>query len=75
MATGNVVAASINEQDPANKLEPKFLIKNSPCFIGLNKNQPALQAKVNAIIEAAKKDGRLEAISEKWLHIALPKDL
>ena len=75
VATGNVVAASINEQDPANKLEPKFLIKNSPCFIGLNKNQPALQAKVNAIIEAAKKDGRLEAISEKWLHIALPKDL
>jgi polar amino acid transport system substrate-binding protein len=72
VATGNVVAASINEQKPDKMLEPKFLIKDSPCAIGLNKDQPALLEKVNAIIGKAKKDGRLGAIAQKWLHAPLP---
>lgn len=75
VATGNVVAASINEQGPAKMLESKFLIKNSPCYIGINKEQANLMAKLNAIIESAKKDGSLEAISQKWLHIGLPENL
>ena len=64
VATGNVVAASINGQNPAKKLEVKFLIKNSPCYIGLNKNQPELQKAVDDIITQAKKDGQLEAIAQ-----------
>lgn len=30
---------------------PSFMLKDSPCFIGLKKNQPALKAKVDALIE------------------------
>ncbi|MFH1805307.1 MAG: transporter substrate-binding domain-containing protein [Pseudomonadota bacterium] len=75
VATGNVVAAAIIERNPPKKPEPKFLIKNSPCYVGLNKEEPAFQAKVNEIIAAAKTDGRLEAISQKWLGISLPADL
>lgn len=75
VATGNVVAASINERNPAKKLETKFMIRNSPCYIGIAKQQDALLAEVNAIITAAKKDGALNAISEKWLHAPLPEDL
>ena len=56
-------------------LESKFLIKNSPCFIGINKDQPNLLAKLNGIIESAKKNGSLEAISQKWLHTKLPENL
>ncbi len=74
VATGNVVAASINGQNPTKRLEVKFLIKNSPCFIGLNKNQPELQAAINDVIAQAKKDGSLEAIAQKWLHTSLPQD-
>jgi ABC-type amino acid transport/signal transduction systems, periplasmic component/domain len=74
VATGNVVAASINGQKIAKQLEVKFLIKNSPCFIGLNKNQPELLAAVNEIIAQAKKDGQLEAIAQTWLHTPLPQD-
>ena len=74
VATGNVVAASINGQKPSKLLEVKFLIKNSPCYIGLNKNQPELQAAVNEIIAQAKKDGQLEAIAQNWLHTSLPQD-
>lgn len=75
VATGNVVAAAILERNPPKRPELKFLIKNSPCFIGLNKEQPALLAKVNAIIAAAKTDGSLNAIAQKWLSADLPKDL
>ena len=75
IATGNVVAAAILARDPDVKPEPKFILSQSPCFIGLNKGEPKLQAKVNAIIAAAKQDGRLEAISKKWLGAPLPGDL
>ncbi|WP_428029033.1 transporter substrate-binding domain-containing protein [Ancylobacter sp.] len=75
IATGNVVAAAILARNPPKKPEIKFLIKNSPCFIGLNKNEPALLAKVDAIIGAAKTDGALDAISQKWLGAKLPADL
>jgi len=74
VATGNVVAASINGQNPEKRLEVKFLIKNSPCYIGLNKEQPELLKAVNGIIAQAKADGGLEALSQKWLHTSLPQN-
>ncbi|VVD75374.1 L-cystine-binding protein FliY [Pandoraea anhela] len=75
VATGNVVAAAIVAKHPPKLPEPKFLIKNSPCFVGLNKNEPRLLAKVNAIIAASKKDGSLGAVSQKWLGMPLPAEL
>ncbi|SCX34875.1 transporter substrate-binding domain-containing protein [Agrobacterium rosae] len=75
VATGNVVAAAILEKNPPKRPELKFLIKNSPCYIGLNKDQPALREKVDAILAAAKADGSLNAIAQKWLKTDLPKDL
>ncbi|RWK41835.1 transporter substrate-binding domain-containing protein [Mesorhizobium sp.] len=75
IATGNVVAAAILEKNPPKRPELKFLIKNSPCYIGMNKQQPALMAKINGIIAAARSDGALNAISQKWLKVDLPADL
>lgn len=74
IATGNVVAAAIMAKNPPTKPEPKFLITNSPCSIGLRKNEPVLLAKVNEIIAAARKDGTLDKISQTWLGMPLPKD-
>ena len=75
VATGNVVAAAILARNPPKKPQVKVLIKNSPCFVGLNKDEPQLLEKVNAIITAAKADGSLEKISQKWLGAPLPADL
>jgi polar amino acid transport system substrate-binding protein len=75
IATGNVVAAAILEKNPPKRPELKFLIKNSPCYIGMNKQQPALMAKINGIIATARSDGALNAISQKWLKVDLPADL
>lgn len=75
VATGNVVAAAIIAKHPPKKPETKFLIKNSPCSIGLNKDEPKLLDKVNAILAQSKKDGELNALSVKWLGLPLPANL
>jgi len=75
VATGNIVAASIAEKQPNKKPEVKFLIKNSPCHIGVNKNETRLLERVNFIIAQAKKDGSLNRIADKWLKAPLPADL
>ncbi|MEM4986364.1 transporter substrate-binding domain-containing protein [Collimonas sp. H4R21] len=75
VATGNVVAAAIIAKHPPKKPETKFLIKNSPCSIGLNKDEPKLLDKVNAILAQTKKDGELNALSVKWLGLPLPANL
>jgi len=55
VATGNVVAAAIIAKNPPKKPETKFLIKDSPCVIGLNKDEKKLQDKVNAILAEIKR--------------------
>lgn len=75
IATGNVVAAAILERNPPKRPELKFLVQNSPCYIGLNKGEPALLEAVNEIVATAKTDGTLAAISDKWLGQPLPEDL
>jgi polar amino acid transport system substrate-binding protein len=73
IATGNTVAAAIAEKSTARPPVLKFVIKDSPCYIGLNKNEPKLLAKMNEIIAGAKKSGALAKISEKWLKAPLPE--
>jgi polar amino acid transport system substrate-binding protein len=75
ISTGNVIAAAILARNTPNKPETKFIIKDSPCFIGINKSEPKLLAKINEIIAEAKKDGTLNKIALKWLGQPLPGDL
>jgi polar amino acid transport system substrate-binding protein len=72
VATGNTVAAVIADRAPQRAPIMKFLVKNSPCYIGLNKEEPKLLAKVNDIVEKAKKSGEIAKLSEKWLKQPLP---
>jgi polar amino acid transport system substrate-binding protein len=75
IATGNVVAAAIRAPNPSLHPEVKFLIKNSPCFIGVAKGQSALLKGIDEIIQTAKKNGELNTISQRWLHTDLPAEL
>ncbi|MCL5498111.1 polar amino acid transport system substrate-binding protein [Phytobacter palmae] len=75
MATGNVVVAAIARQNPEKAPVSKFMLKDSPCFIGLKKNEPALKAEVDKLIEQALKDGTLNNFSQKWMQAPLPATL
>ena len=72
VATGNTTAAALNERTRLRRLDSRFVIKDSPCFVGLNKGEPALMAEVNRIIDKSKKNGALNDISKKWLTAPLP---
>ena len=72
IATGNTVAASIASKAPARAPALKFVIKDSPCYVGMNKGEPELLAKVNEIIAKAKETGALAKFSETWLKAPLP---
>jgi polar amino acid transport system substrate-binding protein len=71
IATGYIVAAKILTRSPLKKMTTKFLLRNSPCYIGVRKGETALLARINEIIAAARKDGSLNRISEHWLKAPL----
>ena len=75
IATGNVVIAEIASRMPDRKPATKFMLKNSPCFIGIYKGETRLQQKVNELITAARSDGSLNKFSENWLKAPLPPEL
>nr|MBA2815584.1 Sulfate starvation-induced protein 7 [Candidatus Pantoea persica] len=75
VATGNLVVEAIVRQNPQKAPVAQFMLKDSPCFIGLKKNEPALKAKVDVLIEQGIKDGTLNKLSEEWLKAPLPASL
>ena len=60
------------ERAPARAPTLKFIVKDSPCYIGLNKDEPKLLAAVNDIITKAKAKGDLGKLSETWMKAPLP---
>lgn len=67
IATSISNAGLIAQKNPQLNSEFKLLIKDSPCYVGVAKGEDALRAKVNEIILAAKADGTLDKMSQKWL--------
>lgn len=75
IATGNLVVTEIATRYPDKAPQTKFLLKNSPCYVGVAKGEKALLEKVNSLIAEAKKEGVLEDFSQKWLKAPFPADI
>lgn len=75
IASGNVVMVAISERSPKRVPALKIKLKDSPVYVGVNKNEPALLDKVNQILATAKTDGSLEKNAQTWLKQPLPADL
>jgi polar amino acid transport system substrate-binding protein len=67
IATGASVAGNMMARNAAMDTEYKFVLKDSPNFIGVNKGEDKLRLKVNEIIAAAKAAGELDKMAQKWL--------
>ncbi|WP_291296595.1 transporter substrate-binding domain-containing protein [Elioraea sp.] len=67
LATGVSVAATVMQRNPALGAEYKFLLRESPNFIGLPKGETALRDRVNEIIAEAKANGTIDRLAQRWL--------
>jgi len=67
MATGASVAGNMMARNPNLSAEYKFVLKDSPNFIGVAKGEDKLRLKVNEIIAAAKASGDIDKMAQKWL--------
>lgn len=74
IATANAVAAKLIQDNPEQKIENKFILKNSPCYVGVRKGDAELLQRVNEIIANLKQSGKLDRLSLKWFGEPLPKD-
>ncbi len=72
LVSGNTLAAAIAEQNPDLSVERKFIIKDSPAFIGIKQGNIDLLQWVNVFILHKKLGGDLNDFSEKWLGQPLP---
>ncbi len=75
IATGNVVAAKLIKDNPDLNIENKFIMKDSPCYIGMRKGDTDLLQAVNQILGEMKTSGKLNELSLKWFGEPLPADL
>jgi polar amino acid transport system substrate-binding protein len=67
IATGASVAGNMIQRNPTLGTEFKFVLKDSPNFIGVAKGEDKLRLKVNEIIAGAKVSGDLDKMAMKWL--------
>ena len=67
LATGASVAGNMMARNPGLNVEYKFVLKDSPNFIGVGKGEDNLRLKVNEIIAAAKAAGDIDKMALKWL--------
>ncbi|MDF1730648.1 MULTISPECIES: transporter substrate-binding domain-containing protein [unclassified Minwuia] len=72
LVTGNTVAAGFSKKNPEKGIETKFIIKESPCFIGVKKGSFDLLQWVNVFILHKTLGGELNTLSEKWFGQKLP---
>lgn len=66
IATGNVVANKLMRDNPDQRIKNQFVMKNSPCYVGLRKGEGNLQAKVNEILTTLRLNGELDKFAQKW---------
>ena len=67
IATSAQVAGTMMAKNPQLNTEYKFVLKDSPNFIGVGKGEAALRTKVNEILAEAKKNGDIDKMAMKWL--------
>lgn len=72
LVAGNTLAAAVADNNPDLSIERKFIIKDSPAFIGVKKGNFDLLQWVNVFILHKKLGGDLNEISLKWLGQPLP---
>ncbi len=72
LATADVVAKDLMDNNPSVELKPKFILQYSPCYIGVQQSAPNLLQWLNTYIHIGMRDGKLSELSQKWIGTPLP---
>lgn len=72
IVTGNTVAAKIGKDNPKLNMETKFIVRQSPAFIGVKSGESNMLQWINVFVLHKKLGGNLNELSEKWLGQKLP---
>ncbi|MCI4666004.1 MAG: transporter substrate-binding domain-containing protein [Neomegalonema sp.] len=72
IVTGNITALQISKDHPDFELEVKFVLSNSPSYIGVKTGSMDLLKWVNVWVLTRKLNGTLDTLSKKWLGQPLP---
>ena len=59
-------------ENPGKKIEPKFIMRESPCFIGVKQGETNMLQWVNVFILHKTLGGELNELSMKWFGQPLP---
>ena len=73
IVTGNTVAAKIGKDNPKLKLDTKFIVRQSPAFIGVKAGEMNMLQWINVFVVHKTLGGNLDELSQKWLGQKLPK--
>ncbi|TVQ11321.1 MAG: amino acid ABC transporter substrate-binding protein [Leptolyngbya sp. DLM2.Bin27] len=66
IAVGNTIAAQVIQENPGRNIENKFVIRNSPCYIGVRRGDLDMVQWLNVFVTTKILDGSLDELSEKW---------
>jgi len=72
LVTGNTVAANVASENPDLGITTKFIVRQSPAFIGVRAGEMNMLQWVNVFVLHKKLDGTLNELSVKWLGQELP---
>lgn len=74
-ATAPSIIGSLNKKYPSKALDIRIVMSSAKLAIGVAKNNPELKEKMNELIRANLKNGKLNAIYKKYHQTDLPEDV
>jgi len=72
IVTGNTVAAKIGVDEPELNVETKFIVRQSPAFIGIKAGEMNMLQWSNVFVLHKTLGGQLDELSQNWLGQKLP---
>ncbi|MGB3516967.1 MAG: transporter substrate-binding domain-containing protein [Elainellaceae cyanobacterium] len=66
IATGNTIAGKVIQDNPTADLQNLFVMKNSPCYIGMRRGDLDMLQWVNVFIRHKRFSGEFETLSQEW---------
>lgn len=66
IATGNTIAGKVMQDNPEANIENKFVMKNSPCYIGVRRGDFDMLEWIDVFVRHKRFSGDFDRLSQEW---------